>query len=134
MTDEENKPTEQTEEAVSQPEQPQTQEPQVSSDSKMMAMLCHLLAIFTGFIAPLIIWLIKKDEDEFVNDQGKESLNWQILMLIGYIIGVITSPICIGVPILIAVPILSLIFCIIASIKANSGEKYRYPQPFRLIK
>ncbi|HTL31303.1 MAG TPA: DUF4870 domain-containing protein, partial [Tepidisphaeraceae bacterium] len=48
--------------------------PPPDKDSKTMALLCHLLPIFTGFLGPLIIWLIKKDSSPFVDDQGKESL------------------------------------------------------------
>ena len=46
-------------------------------NTRTLAMLCHLLGIF-GFIAPLIIWLVKKDDHEFIDSQGKSALNWQI--------------------------------------------------------
>ena len=59
--------------------QPSTE---VSKDARMWAMLCHLLGLFTCFIGPLIIWLIKKDEDPFIDDQGKEALNFQITVAI----------------------------------------------------
>ena len=108
--------------------------PPPDKDSKTMGMLAHLLAIFTGFIGPLVIWLIKKDTSPFVDDQGKESLNFQLTVLIGYLIGGATSCLFIGLLILPAVWLVSLIFAIIATMKANNGEAYRYPFALRLIK
>ena len=108
--------------------------PPPDKDSKTMGMLAHLLAIFTGFIGPLVIWLIKKDTSPFVDDQGKESLNFQLTVLIGYLIGGATSCLFIGLLILPAVWLISLIFAIIATMKANNGEAYRYPFALRLIK
>ena len=103
-------------------------------DSKTMGMLAHLLGIFLGFIGPLIIWLIKKDQSQFVDDQGKESLNFQIMLMIGYVIGSVTSFLCIGFLILPAVWIFGIIFSIIAALKAKDGIAYRYPVNLRLIK
>jgi len=102
-------------------------------DSKTFAMLAHLLGII-GFLGPLIIWLIKKDQSPFVNDQGKEALNFHITMLIGYIVGFILTWFCIGFFIILAVWIVSLVFSIVGAMKANSGIAYRYPISIRIIK
>ncbi|UCF00469.1 MAG: DUF4870 domain-containing protein [Planctomycetota bacterium] len=99
-----------------------------------MAMLCHLLAIFTAFIGPLIIWLMKKDDDPFINDQGKEALNFQITVLIAMIASGLLSFVCIGFILMPLVWIVDLVFCIIASIKASGGQAYRYPLSIRLVK
>ena len=107
---------------------------EVSKDARMWAMLCHLLAIFTGFIAPLIIWLLKKDEDPFIDNQGKEALNFQITVLIAMLVSGLLSFACIGFILMPAVGIADVVFCIIASIKANSGQAYRYPVSIRFIK
>jgi uncharacterized Tic20 family protein len=56
--------------------------PPPSADDQNMGMLCHLLGIFTSFLAPLIIWLIKKDTSPWIDHQGKEALNFQITALI----------------------------------------------------
>jgi len=106
---------------------------------RMWAMLCHLtaLAVFVfplgNIIGPLIIWLIKKDESEFVNDQGKESLNFQISFTIYCLVAALLIIVVVGIILLIALGIAFLILVIIASIKANDGEKYRYPLTLRLI-
>ena len=74
-----------------------TDQPEVSKDARNMAMLCHLLAIFTGFLGPLIIWLIKKDEDPFVDEHGKEALNFQITVFIAMFVSGILTMVCIGI-------------------------------------
>jgi hypothetical protein len=122
-----------------QGEQPQdVQQPQpsteVSKDARMWGMLCHLLGLFTCFIGPLIIWLIKKDEDPFIDNQGKEALNFQITVAIAGIVSAVLTVVCVGFILGIAVSIADLVFSIIASIKANGGEKYRYPVSIRFIK
>ncbi len=106
------------------------------SDEKTMGMLAHLLGAFTYFIGPLIIWLIKKDESPFVNDQGKEAVNFQILIAIGMIATTILSiPTggCAGLILYPAIGIANLIFCILACLEANKGKAYRYPFNLRLI-
>ena len=104
-----------------------------SKDACTMAMLAHLLGIFTGFIGALIIWMVKK-EDPFVDDQGKEALNFQLTLLIGYVIGVVTSCIVIGWLILPALYVVNIIFCILGTVAANNGQKYRYPFNLRMVK
>ena len=106
---------------------------QISKDSKLFAMLCHLLGFFS-FVGPLIIWLLKKNEDEFVDDQGKEALNWQITMIIAFAACFILSFLIIGIFLMPIVGVLNLIFLIIGAVKANDGIKYRYPFNIRLIK
>lgn len=108
----------------------------------MWAMFTHLggalggLSSYLGFpggniIIPLIIWLIKKDGSPFLNDQGKEVLNFQICILVVSIICIVT---CIGIILLIPLGIAALIFGIVGGIKANEGATYRYPLNWRLIK
>ena len=118
--------------AAEQPVSPGQSE--ITSDAKNMAMLCHLLAIFTGFLGPLIIWLIKKDDTPFVDDQGKEAVNFQISMTIYAAISMALFALCIGPFLLAAVAITDIVLLIIAAIKANEGKYYRYPLTIRIIK
>jgi len=108
--------------------------PESTKDERTLAMLCHLLALFTGFLGPLIIWLIKKDEMPFVDDQGKESLNFQITMLIAWTVSGLLACVFIGFVLLPIVMVVDIVFVILASIKASGGEAYRYPVCLRLIK
>lgn len=105
-----------------------------TKDDCTMAMLAHLLGIFLGFVGPLIIWLIKKDQSAFVDDQGKEALNFQLTVLIAYVVAGASICLLIGFVLLPAVLIYDLVFCIIAALKANGGELYRYPLTIRMIK
>ena len=105
-----------------------------SDDAKTMAMLAHLLAIFTGFLGPLIIWLIKKDQSPFVNQEGKEALNFQLTLLIAYVVGGVTACLVIGFFILAAASIAGIVFCILAAMTVSKGLPYRYPVCIRFIK
>jgi len=103
-------------------------------------MLCHLLA-FSGYLVPfgsvlgpLIIWMIKKDEMPFVDDQGKESLNFQLTMFIAMIVSIILMFVLIGFVLIGVIIIYQIVVIIIASIKANEGVRYRYPYTIRFIK
>jgi uncharacterized Tic20 family protein len=102
-------------------------------DDRNMAILCHIGGILTGFIIPLIIWLIKKDQSKFVDDQGKEALNFQITMLLGHIVGGLTF--CIHMGILnLAIWVLTIVFGILATVAVSKGQRYRYPLTIRMIK
>ncbi len=103
-------------------------------DDRTFGMLAHLLGIFTGFVGPLIIWLIKKEESPFVDDQGKEALNFQIVMSAGYIISSFLLSILVGCLTYPAFIIASIVFGILATMKANEGTAYRYPFTIRIIK
>ena len=100
---------------------------------KTWAMLCHLGGLL-GFIPPLVIWLIKKDESSLIDDSGKEALNFQISIAIYCAIAFLLVFILIGIPLLFALQIFNLVMVIIAAIKANDGERYRYPLCIRFIK
>ena len=106
----------------------------ISQDSKNMGMLCHLLGLFTSFVGPLILWLIKKDEDRFVDDQGKEALNFQITVILAMVASAILTVVIIGFFLWFATIICNLIFCILACVAASKGENYRYPVSLRLVK
>lgn len=113
--------------------------PPAKNDENLWAMLCHLSALagffipFGNIIGPLVIWLIKKDEFALVNDQGKESVNFQISMTIYIIAAAILVIILIGLPLLIILALVDLVLVVIASIRANEGEKYRYPFTIKFI-
>ena len=106
-----------------------------TKDDKTMGMLAHLLGIFTGFLGPLIIWLIKKDTSPWVDDQGKEALNFQLTMLIAALACIPLVPVfCLGGILAIAVQITRIVMSIIGTIEANKGIPYRYPLTWRMIK
>ena len=105
----------------------------ISSDEKNIAMLCHLSGLFTIF-GPLIIWLIKKDESEFIDVNGKQALNFQISILIYSVVAAILIVLLIGIPMLIAIGIFNLIMIIIASVKAANGEVFQYPLSIQILK
>ena len=107
---------------------------EVTKDEKTMALLAHLSTIVIGFIGPLVLWLIKKDESEFIADQSKEALNFQITCLIGYVISMVLTIVIIGMILFPLIWLASLILSIMGGVAANKGERYRYPFAIRLIK
>ena len=109
----------------------------------MWAMFCHLAGlagllpmtpVFGSVIAPLIIWQVKKNEFGFVDEQGKEALNFQISILIYALVSGLLCFVCVGFFLLPAVYIFNLIFMLVAAVKANNGEHYRYPLSIRFVK
>jgi len=112
-------------------------------DVRLWCTLCHASAllgwVFSGglasLIAPLIIWLVQRDKHPAIDEHGKESVNFQISVLI-YLLCCIPL-LCVfylGAVLAVIIGITELILVIVASIKANSGEMYRYPLTIRLIK
>lgn len=124
----------------------------VSAEERQWAMFAHLSALLGGlltsgwggsfgfFIGPLVIWLMKKDTMPFVNDQGKEALNFAITVSIICVALLMLTILSLGIgalltiPLLLAVGITSLVLVIMAAIKANEGVAYRYPFAIRLVK
>ena len=116
---------------------------ELSKDVRMWAMFCHLAGlagfavpiILSGIIAPLIVWQIKKDDHPFIDKSGKEALNFQISIgIYAFVSVLLIFAFCIGALLLAAVEIFNLVFLLIAGIKANNGESYRYPLCIRFIK
>ncbi len=99
-----------------------------------MGMLCHLLGLLTNFLGPLILWLLKKDDDPFIDRQGKESLNFKLTVLIASIVSGLLMVVCIGVILAAAVGIMDVVFSIMGCVSASKGQDYRYPVSIRLIK
>jgi uncharacterized Tic20 family protein len=115
--------------------------PAISSDIRTWCVLCHasaLLGIFLHFfghlLGPLIVWLVKRGDSPEIDAHGKESLNFQLSMLIYDAIAFVLCFVLIGIPILILLWVLNTIFVIIASIQASEGKLYRYPLAISLIK
>ncbi len=111
------------------------------TDARRWAAICHLggfaayTAIpFAGVLAPLIIWLIKKDESAYIDDQGKEAINFQITMGILFFIATLLLFVVIGCFIIPVLAIAHIILMIMAALAASEGKTYRYPFALRLIK
>ena len=109
--------------------------------ARIWGMLCHLTALLGmigiplgNVLGPLIIWLVKKNAYPFVNEQGRESLNFQLSMTIYAIAAALLIYIKMGMALLLVVAGINFFLIIIASIRAFNGETYTYPFTIRLIK
>ena len=120
--------------------QPPVPAASTTSEIRNWSVLCHasaLLGLFLHFfghlLGPLIVWLLKRDMSPEIDANGKESLNFQISMLIYDVIAGILCIVLIGIPILIALWILNTVFVVIASVKTSEGKFYRYPLTIRFL-
>jgi uncharacterized Tic20 family protein len=101
-----------------------------NQDERTWGLLAHLSPIVLGFVGPLVVWVIKKDESAFVGDQAKEALNFQIAVMIAVCICVVTI---VGWLLLPVVGVGNLVYSVLAAMEANKGVRYRYPYTIRLI-
>jgi uncharacterized Tic20 family protein len=112
-------------------------DPQVSEWERTYAVFQHLSLLAEHFMLPvipaLIMWLIKRDQSPFVDDHGKETINFQISLVLYYGIGLLTTGICVGIPILIATYVLGMVGMIMGAVAASKGRYFRYPACIRLI-
>jgi uncharacterized protein len=113
--------------------QPAAAAPLSEAEDKQWAGFAHLGGIL-GPVPALIIWLVFKDRGPKTNVEGKEALNFQITLLIAYVVGWILAFVFIGFLILLAAWVVGIIFSIVGFTKVNAGESYRYPFALRLIK
>jgi len=121
---------------------------QVPSDIRTYAALIHLSPIlgnfifggFANFLFPLIMWIVRRNDHVFIDETGKEVVNFQLSLLIYYLLGLAFAFMTFGLGLLVFIPAwlilsgLTIVFAIIGAIKASNGEIYRYPLNLRLIK
>ena len=112
-----------------------------NKQARTWGMLCHvaafvglLIPLVGNIVGPLVIWLLKREEHAFIDEQGKESFNFEITISICGIIAGILSCLGIGIILAIIVMVVWIVFVIIAAIKSSAGEHYRYPVALRLVK
>jgi uncharacterized protein len=112
-----------------------------SRDVRTWNVLCHATALAGFFVpwaghilGPLIVWLAKRNDSPEIDENGKESLNFQISMLIYNVIAGVLCLVLIGFVILVILHFLNLVLVIVASVQASEGKFYRYPMTIRLIK
>lgn len=108
--------------------------PAPDAEARKWAMLCHFAAFFWllvpmvgNVIAVLLVWQLKKDSDPFIDEQGKEALNFQITYSVAMMVCGALAWVLIGFPLMILVGAVAFVLTIIAGVKANEGQHYRYP-------
>lgn len=108
-------------------------------DERTWAMACHLAALagyvfpLGNILGPLVVWLVKREQFPLVDDQGKESLNFQISITLYALVAALLSLIVIGIPLLIAVLVFQFVMILVAAVHANEGSRYRYPLTLRFV-
>lgn len=104
-----------------------------SNNDKNIVTITHLGGILFSFVPSLIVWLLKKDDSEYIAAQAKEALNFQITLLLAQFVAYVLIFILVGFLLLGLIWLFNIVFCIIAAISSSKGEYYRYPLTLRLI-
>jgi uncharacterized Tic20 family protein len=89
---------------------------------------------YAGLVAPIVIWQVKKNELPGIDQHGKNAVNWIISLIIYSVVCFFLIFVIIGIPLLVVLGVLGLIFPIIAGLKANSGEYWKYPLSIKFFK
>lgn len=125
--------------------EPQSTDPTVArqadhdKNARNLAVLCHLFGLLGliippgNVIGPLLIWLLKKEEHPFIEEQGREALNFQITFTIAMMASVFLALVYVGLFLLAILGIVDLILIIMASSAASRGENYRYPFSIKFL-
>ena len=109
-------------------------------ETRQWAMLLHLSCLagyalpFAGIVAPIVIWQIKKNQLPGLDTHGKNAVNWIISELIYIVVSILLIFIIIGMPLLIAVCVMGIVFPVIAAVKGSNGEIWRYPLSITFLK
>jgi hypothetical protein len=128
-----------TPQPIPAPEPIPPQPPQPGMNERQWIVATHLSALigllvpFGNIIAPLIIWLIKKQEYPGLDTVGRSVLNFQISWMIYAFVAGLTIWVCIGAILLPAVVIAWLVFLIIGAVKASNGETYKFPLTIKML-
>ena len=115
-------------------------QPMTISEERSWALLIHLSGLvgcvfpFGHIIAPAVLWVMRRDRSTFVDDQGREALNFQLSVTLYAIVCALLVIVLIGIALLAALFIAWIVMTIIGAIRANEGKYYRYPLILRLIK
>lgn len=117
------------------PEGPSATAPRNWAAACHLAALCGYASMPMGFVlGPLIVWAIARDKHPLVDDQGKEAINFQLSILLYTLACIPLICLCVGIVLLILLSLMNFIFIIVATVRASSGERYRYPLTIRFLK
>jgi len=112
-----------------------------SNTERNWAVFCHLGGFglyvlpfaFGHVLVPLVIWLVKRNESTFIDEHGREALNFQVSVTLYGIVAGVLAFVLVGFVLLAALVVFQFVFMVIASVRASQGEPYRYPFTIRLI-
>lgn len=106
----------------------------VKNDDYTMGVLAHVLGLVSGFVGPLIIYLVGREKEDLNLDNARHALNFQISLAIYLIVSAILALVIVGFIFMAALGIMNLIFCILGAVRASHGEVYKYPLEIPFLK
>jgi uncharacterized Tic20 family protein len=104
-----------------------------AQDEKGLAVLAHVLGIFTSFVGPLVMYLVAKPDQPFLKHHSAEALNFSLTVMIAYVVAGVAIIVVIGIILVPVVWVTALVLHIMAAMAANRGEWYRYPINIRFV-
>jgi uncharacterized protein len=99
-----------------------------------LSTFAGLVVPFGSVIGPLAVWLTRRDRDPFIDDAGREALNFGISIAIYGVVALVGALMLVGIPLLIAGVIAWVVLASLAAVKASQGQSYRYPLTLRLVR
>ncbi len=113
----------------------------IPREARKWAMVCHIISLvglmgngIGFFLGPLIVWLIKREDHPFIDRQGKEAVNFQLTMILAFLVSAILCLVVIGFLFIFILAVLIIVLPIIAAVKANEGKEFEYPFAIRFIR
>ncbi|MDA3804486.1 DUF4870 domain-containing protein [Clavibacter sp. CT19] len=103
-------------------------------EEKLWATLIHIGGVLFGFVIPLVGYLVLRERGPFIKEHTRRALNFHLTMLIAYVVGLVLSVVGIGLLIVFAIWVVTIVFAIMAAVAANQGRPYKYPLSIELIK
>lgn len=110
-----------------------------ASEGRQLAVICHASALagyvipFGGLLGPLVVWLVAREKDAFVDEQGREAINFRLSMYIYYLASVLLLFLLIGFVLLPLLALFDLVMVVVAAVRASGGEHFRYPLSIRFV-
>ena len=105
----------------------------ITADDRNLAVLAHIGTLFGWLIVPLVVWLVKKDESNFIAEHAKQSINFQLSMMIYITVSIMLVFLVVGIFTLIGLAFFSLCVTIVATVEAGKGKPYKYPLTIQFI-
>ncbi len=111
----------------------------VSADHRQWAMFIHLSLLaghvvpLAGFVVPIVLWQMKKEESEFIDENGRMAVNWFMTEFVYLLVGLVLCLAFIGIPLIFALIVVGIVFPIVGGLKANDGIAWKYPMVIRFF-
>jgi uncharacterized Tic20 family protein len=99
-----------------------------------LSTFAGLVVPFGSVIGPLAVWLTRRHRDPFIDQAGREALNFGISIAVYGLVALVGALMLVGIPLLIVGVVAWVVLASLAAVKASQGQPYRYPLTMRLVR